>query len=137
MPENELIGRGWGFPVGVSGTGGIALSSGTTDIEEAIRIILGTALGERPMRPDFGCRIHELVFAPAAGETLGLAKHYVEEALGWWEPRIDVIEVAAENDPADAYQSRLLVSVRYRVRETKDERTLVYPFYLIEDERPA
>jgi phage baseplate assembly protein W len=134
MPNNELIGRGWAYPVSVSGTGGIALSSGTSDIEEAIRMILGTAPGERAMRPDFGCRIHELVFAPAAGETLGLAKHYVEEALGWWEPRIDVLDVTAENDASDALRSRLLVSVQYQVRATKDERTLVYPFYLIEDE---
>ena len=134
MAESELIGRGWMYPVGVSGTGGIALSSGTTDIEEAMRSILGTAPGERAMRPDFGCRIHELVFAPNSGETLGLAKHYVEEALGWWEPRVDVREVLAEVDPADPFGARLQVTIRYSIRATKDERTLVYPFYLIEDE---
>ena len=134
MPENELIGRGWAYPVGISGSGGIALSSGTTDIEEAVRAILGTSPGERAMRPDFGCRIHELVFAPVTGETLGLAKHYVEEALGWWEPRIDVREVLTQVDPADRHGARLLVSISYTIRATKDERTLVYPFYLIEDE---
>ena len=134
MAESELIGRGWAYPVGISGSGGIALSSGTTDIEEAVRAILGTSPGERAMRPDFGCRIHELVFAPVTGETLGLAKHYVEEALGWWEPRIDVREVLTEVDPADRFGARLLVSISYTIRATKDERTLVYPFYLIEDE---
>ncbi len=134
MAENELIGRGWAYPVGISGSGGIALSGGTTDIEEAMRSILGTAPGERAMRPDFGCRIHELIFATNSGETLGLAKHYVEEALGWWEPRVDVREVLAEVDPGDLFGARLLVTVRYSIRATKDERTLVYPFYLIEDE---
>lgn len=134
MPDDALIGRGWAFPVGVSGSGGIALAHGGDDIEQAIRIILGTAPGERVMRPDFGCRIHELVFAPTTGETIGLARHYVEEALGWWEPRIDVRDVTVEGDPNDPRGARLWVSIRYDVRATKDERTLVYPFYLIHDE---
>lgn len=134
MPDDALIGRGWAFPVGVSGSGGIALAHGRDDIEQAIRIILGTAPGERVMRPDFGCRIHELVFAPTTGETIGLARHYVEEALGWWEPRIDVRDVTVEGDPNDPRGARLWVSIRYDVRATKDERTLVYPFYLIHDE---
>lgn len=134
MPDDALIGRGWAFPVGVSGSGGIALAHGNDDIEQAIRIILGTAPGERVMRPDFGCRIHELVFAPTTGETIGLARHYVEEALGWWEPRIDVRDVTVEGDPNDPRGARLWVSIRYEVRATKDERTLVYPFYLIHDD---
>ena len=134
MPDDALIGRGWAFPVGVSGSGGIALAHGNDDIEQAIRIILGTAPGERVMRPDFGCRIHELVFAPTTGETIGLARHYVEEALGWWEPRIDVRDVTVEGDPNDPRGARLWGSIRYEVRATKDERTLVYPFYLIHDD---
>lgn len=134
MADDALIGRGWSFPVGVSGSGGIALSTSHADLEQAIRIILGTAPGERPMRPDFGCRIHELVFAPATGETIGLARHYVEEALGWWEPRIDVVEVAVDADTVSNGGARLWVNIQYQVRATKDERTLVYPFYLIHDE---
>lgn len=132
--DDALVGRGWTFPVGVSGSGGISLSAGHDDLEQAIRIVLGTAPGERPMRPDFGCRIHELVFAPAIGETIGLARHYVEEALGWWEPRIDVVEVGVEADTVANGGARLWVSIQYQVRATKDERTLVYPFYLIHDE---
>jgi phage baseplate assembly protein W len=134
MTDDALIGRGWAFPVGVSGSGGIAMASGHDDLEQAIRIILGTAPGERPMRPDFGCRIHELVFAPSTGETIGLAKHYVEEALGWWEPRIEVRDVSVEADAGNGLAARLWVSIRYQVRATKDERTLVYPFYIIQDE---
>lgn len=134
MAENPLVGRGWSFPVSVAGDGGIALSSDEADIDEAIAIIVGTSPGERAMRPDFGCRIHELVFAPSTGETLGLAERYVEEALGWWEPRIDVREVTATVDPLDHEAGRMWVTVSYVVRATKDERSLVYPFYLIERE---
>lgn len=134
MTKNELIGTGWAFPLQPDGSGGIAMATGTADIDEAITVILGTSLGERVMRPDFGCRIHELVFAPVTGETLGLARRYVEEALGWWEPRIDVDEVVVTVDDGEAHLGKLLIGITYTVRATKDERTLVYPFYLIREE---
>ncbi len=128
----DILGTGWGWPIGVDGRGGVELVQGYADIEQAIRIILGTAPGERRMRPNFGCRIHELVFAPNSATTFGLARHHVEEALGWWEPRIEVLRVDAQADPREP--SRMLVEVHYRVRTTKDERTLVYPFYRIPGE---
>ncbi|MCL4231788.1 MAG: GPW/gp25 family protein [Dehalococcoidia bacterium] len=129
MPGNVLVGRGWTFPVQIGGSGGISLSGDASDIEEAVRVIIGTSPGERVMRPDFGCRIHELVFAPANSQTVGLAQRYVLEALKWWEPRIEVIEVSGMIDTVEP--NRLLISVIYTIRDTKDERSLVYPFYLI------
>jgi len=132
--HSEIIGRGWTFPVGPGAAGMLALSSGVNDIDESISLILGTHPGERVMRPDFGCRIHELVFHPPTGDTLGLARRYVQEALGWWEPRIDVLDVTARPDEDNPAQGTLLIFITYRVRATKDERTLVYPFYLIREE---
>jgi len=132
--DNPLIGRGWAFPVGVDGAGGIALASGTDEIDESIALILGTSLGERVMRPNFGCRIHELVFSPLTGETLGLAKKYVEEALGWWEPRITVVEVRPQADERDGQMGKMLIWITYEVRTTHDRRSLVSPFYLIREE---
>jgi phage baseplate assembly protein W len=102
------------------------------DIEESIRIVLGTAKGERRMRPTFGSSLHELVFAPNNASTATLASHYVREALGQWEPRIEVTEVGVTTDPLDP--ACLLIDVRYRIRETNDERNLVYPFYRIIEE---
>ena len=134
MPDTSLVGRGWSFPVQPGGGGAIGLSDGTAEIEEAVRIILGTALGERVMRPTFGCRIHELVFDPTNGETIGLAERYVKEALAMWEPRIDVQTVTAQSEGPDQLAGRLMISVTYTVRQIKDPRTLVYPFYLIERE---
>lgn len=129
-----LIGRGWRFQVGVDATGGIALSSGHNEIEESIAVIIGTSPGERVMRPTFGCRIHELVFAPNNPETFGLARRHVEEALGMWEPRIEVRSVVVTADAAEADRGRLNIEVAYTVRTTKDARSLVFPFYLIEHE---
>lgn len=102
------------------------------DIDQAIRVILGTTKGERPMRPDFGCRIHELIFSPINSTTMGLVGHYVEEALGWWEPRIQLREVIVDPDPDDP--GRLLINIRYQIRATHDDRSLVYPFYVIPEE---
>ena len=134
LNESELVGRGWTFPVGPDGAGRIALSGGIDDIDESISLILGTSLGERVMRPNFGCRIHDLVYAPVHADTLGLAERYVREALGWWEPRIQVRDVTVRADPESVDLGRLLVLIKYVVRTTKDERTLVYPFYLIREE---
>jgi phage baseplate assembly protein W len=124
----DILGTGWHFPTGVDGRGGVAVSRHERDIEESIMIILGTAKGERRMRPHFGCRIHELVFAANNATTWGLVRQYVQEALGWWEPRIEVEEVEVNADPQDS--SRLLIGIKYKLKATSDERSLVYPFYL-------
>lgn len=128
---NELIGRGWGFPLRTAGYGGIELVADGRELDEAIAIILGTSPGERMMRPAFGCRIHELVFHPLNSEIVGLAERHVLEALARWEPRIDVESVTVEIDPNANVNGRLNIFVEYTVRSTKDERTLVYPFYVI------
>jgi hypothetical protein len=124
----DILGTGWHFPLGVDGRGGIAMMRHEKDIEESMRIILATSKGERRMRPEFGCRIHELVFAPNNATTWGLVTQYIEEALGWWEPRVEVMEVDVHPDTTDP--SRLLINIKYRIKATSDERSLVYPFYL-------
>ena len=110
--NSDILGTGWKFPLQVDGRGGIALSQHEDDIIESIRIILSTAKGERHMRPDFGCDIHKIVFAPNNATSWGLASHYVEEALGWWEPRIEVLEIDPQPDPMDT--SRLLINIKYQ-----------------------
>jgi uncharacterized protein len=132
MSDGDFLGSGWAFPFRISPSGGIALQRHERDIDEAIRIILNTAKGERHMRPQFGCGIHELVFAPNNATTAGLVEGYVEEAIGWWEPRVEVLEVNVDTD--DDERNLLIITIHYRVRTTNDERNLVYPFYLIRSE---
>src|SRR5438445_11988281 len=88
----DFVGSGWKFPVRVTGRGGIAMSHGAEDVEEAILIVLSTAIGERRMRPEFGCGIHDYVFALNEPGTHGDIRHEVLEALRLWEPRIEVAE---------------------------------------------
>jgi phage baseplate assembly protein W len=127
--SEEFIGRGWAFPLRVDATGGIALVGREREIEEAIRLILGTSPGERPMRPEFGCRIHEYLFASADSETAGAIAKEVRYALKRWEPRIDVADVAVTFDARDA--TLLYIDVRYAIKATNDRRNLVFPFYVI------
>jgi phage baseplate assembly protein W len=133
--SDEFIGRGWAFPLRTDATGGIAMVSREREIEEAIRLILGTSPGERPMRPEFGCRIHDFVFASADGSTAGLVADEVRRALGRWEPRIDVVDVAVSFDSSDA--GVLYLDIRYEIRATNDRRNLVFPFYMIPGEGEA
>ncbi len=131
----DFKGVGWAFPVGVDARGRIALARHDRDIEEAIQMILLTPKGQRVMRPEFGSKLHELIFAPNDATTAGLATYYVEDALGMWEPRIEVQEVTARPDPDDG--ARLLIEIRYIVKTTYDSRTLVFPFYRLPEETPA
>jgi hypothetical protein len=128
-----FLGKGWRFPwgkqPGVNGRGGLALGSYEDDIEDAIRIILSTAQGERVMRPEFGSAIHELVFAPNDASTAGLLVHYTEAALKRWEPRIGITRVNAQPDPLEPH--KMMITINYVVKATNDEVNLVYPFYLI------
>ncbi len=100
------------------------------DIRESICIILSTSKGERLMRPDFVCGIHDLVFASMNNTTIGLIESSVREALTLWEPRIELLSVRVSTEEADL--GRLLVGIDYRVRATNNEFNLVYPFYLTE-----
>jgi phage baseplate assembly protein W len=130
--SDEFIGRGWAFPLRTDATGGIALVSREREIEEAIRLILGTSPGERPMRPEFGCRIHDFVFASADGATANLIGAEVRRSLARWEPRIDVEDVVVSFDVYDG--TVLYVDIRYAIRQTNDRRNLVFPFYVIPGE---
>ena len=129
---SDFLGAGWSFPVHVDARGRIALSRRERDIEEAMLIILLTPKGQRVMRPEFGCQIHDLIFAPNDATTAGLAIYYVEEALAMWEPRIRLLDVAAGPDPDGA--ERLLITIQYEIKATYDRRALVFPFYRIPGE---
>jgi phage baseplate assembly protein W len=134
MQRREFLGQGLAWPLQIDPRGGIALTSGEHDIEQSIQIILETAPGERVMRSTFGCRIHELVFAPHNATTRGLMKLYIEEALIQWEPRIDVHEINITSPPDR--REVLLVEIKYQIKDTYDERSIIYPFYITGEQEP-
>jgi len=127
MPS-RFLGVGWKFPPALDQGGQVAIAQYEQAVAQAIWIILGTAPGERIMRPDFGCGIHTLVFAPNNAGTAGRTTNLVREALVRWEPRIDLLAVEASADADDP--TLLLVELAYRVRSTNNRFNLVYPFYL-------
>ena len=132
--QSDFIGSGWAFPLRVNARGGIALARREQDVEESIRIILSTPVGERRMRPRFGCGVHDLTFATNDPATHGLIRYHVLQALALWEPRIELREdgVRVRTDPDEP--SRVLVEIDYTLRATNQRRNLVYPFYLIPGE---
>jgi phage baseplate assembly protein W len=134
MPA-DFIGAGWAYPVATDATGGIALVTREREIEQAIQLILQTSPGERPMRPEFGCRVSDYVFGPANASTAGMLTYEVRRSLDRWEPRIDVEEVTVSFDAVDS--GTLYIDVRYVIRATNDVRNLVFPFYVIPAEPPA
>ena len=125
----DFTGVGWAFPVHTDATGAIALVGGDAELEQSIALIVGTAPGERPMRPEFGCAIHDYVFAPADVTTAAAIAYEVRAALVRWEPRIEVGDVEVLVDPEE--HGTLYVDVAYRAKSTNSPRNLVFPFYTI------
>ncbi|MDQ6891908.1 MAG: GPW/gp25 family protein [Acidobacteriota bacterium] len=133
--RKAFLGRGWAMPVALDPrTGHVADVAYEDDIRQSILIILQTAPGERVMRPNFGCGIHELVFTALDSTTIQLIRSSVEEALRRCEARIDVLEVTV--DEAATTEGKLEVEIEYRVRKTNQTGNLVFPFYFGEGGRP-
>lgn len=133
-PAADLIGSGWAFPAEITPGGSVRLVGGGEEIDAAIRMILGTAPGERVMRPEFGCAMWESVFAPVNASTLGLIEQNVREAILRWEPRVELTEVSASPGEDGAV---IEIAIGYQLKATNDHRNLVYPFYTIPPEEPA
>ena len=131
----DFVGRGISFPMRVDQSGALGLTSGGADIDGSLRMVLTTAPGERLMRPQFGCRIWDLLFEPINANTIGLMAESVRDAVSQWEPRVDLEDVVIEPDARD--YSRVMILLKYRVRATNDRRNLVYPFYVIPQEGEA
>jgi phage baseplate assembly protein W len=133
--RKDFLGRGWAMPVALDPrTGQVATVEYEEDIRQSIRIILETARGERVMRPNFGCGIHELVFAAVDSTAIQRIRSEVEEAMRRCEARIEVIGVTV--DEAATSEGKLLIELEYRVRKTNQVGNLVFPFYFREGGRP-
>ena len=129
---SDILGSGLAFPLGVDARGALALAGGEDDIEQAISLILGTAPGEREMRPEFGCAVHDLVFDTIDAAMIGKLETAIRAALDRWEPRIDVRSL--DFDLASVDEGQLIITIGYTVRATNHQRNLVYPFYVIPEE---
>lgn len=128
----SYLGRGWSFPPRPGEYGKLTLVEANEDIRQSIQIIIGTALGERVMLPEFGCKIHELIFWPANYQTAAIMERYVTEAISMWEPRIRLQSVTATpSQDAQTSDGKIIIEVLYMINEQPDERSLVLPFYLI------
>lgn len=134
MPK-RILGSGWRFPIALDRTDAIALSQHEKKIAESILIILGTAKGERVMRPDFGCEIHDRVFTVIDAAALTLIRSAVEDALILWEPRIEVSDIITSTEKLG--QGRIDVEVNYKILYTNTAHNLVYPFYLESEGRQS
>lgn len=128
--KRAFLGTGWSFPLRINPRGGLSYVSGEQAVQEAIWIVLSTARGERQMLADFGCGIHDYVFAPNNPTTRNNIAQQVRLALTQWEPRIDVQSVRVDSSPGE--ENTLLIRVDYRIRSSNTSHNLVYPFYIQE-----
>ena len=126
---SDILGAGLAFPLHVDPRGSVALARGREDVEQALHVILSTAPGERPMRPEFGCAVHDFVFDTIDAETVGKMEVAIRAAIVRWEPRIDVESIEFGLD--HVADGRLEITIGYTLRATNARYNLVYPFYVI------
>jgi len=127
--KHDFVGAGWAFPVGVDARGAVALARGTDELEQAMRLILMTYPGERPMRPAFGSRLRDFIFEGATRENAAAIGSEVQAALLRWEPRVNVTDV--DVTPVTGQEGLLYIDISYVIKATNDRRNLVFPFYTI------
>ncbi len=129
MPnDKDFLGRGLRFPVSINLNGGVSSSALEENVRQSLFIILGTAPGERINRPQFGCRIHDLMFAPNNAVTCARAEVFCEEAIYKFEPRIEKVVSHAQPNPDEP--NRLDIRIEYVIAGKNDKRNMVFPFYL-------
>jgi phage baseplate assembly protein W len=134
MSDQGFVGYGFAYPMGVDDQGGMAMVTGAANIERSIRLIIGTAYGERPMRPEFGCGIHDLIFDLASPELISQIQLQVQASLRRWETRAEIVSVTAAfgDDP-----TLVQIQVTYRIKGSYDPRNLLVPFYVIPHEEES
>ena len=130
----EFIGKGWRFPILPGPTGALSYSEADDNVEHSLKVLLMTRVGERVMRGTFGSRRGELVFKQGNSQNLRSIEREVSSTIRAYEPRVEIIDVAAEADAVDATQ--ITVSLSYKVRRTNTRESLVFPFYLVRGETP-
>lgn len=131
--NGSFLGKGWSFPFAIDSSGSVKKSNFEKSVNESIEIILSTTKGERVMKPDFGCEINEMVFAPNSGATRNMVCYYIEQSLVKWEPRIILDSVSAEESEDD--ETKLNISINYRIRSINTYFNMVYPYFLERGER--
>jgi phage baseplate assembly protein W len=129
MINSRFIGRGFAFPMRVNATGGVAMVTDHQELVESMRLILGTAIGERPMRPEFGCKIHDRIFDAINSATFAQVEADVREALERWDPRVVVEDITVQRHPE--IDAALTIEISYTAANYYDPRVLVFPFYTI------
>lgn len=128
MSQIEFLGKGWTFPLQVNADGAFIYVEGRDHVEQSLRLVLMTAIGERVMRPGFGSEAPNLVFAPGSVQYLRLLETSVRKAVRDWEPRVELDDVIAASDPH--HENSVTVEINYVIRGSNTRRNLVFPFYL-------
>ena len=117
----DFIGAGWNFPLQVDATNADRAGDTGPRHRAGDRDHHRTAPGERPMRPEFGCRIQDHLFSPTNEATAAAIAYDVRRALELWEPRIDVEDVRVGFDPYEL--GMFYIDVGYRSAATTTNAT--------------
>lgn len=134
--DASFLGTGWRFPPAFTrGGADVLMAAGTEDIEQSLRILLTTRLGERTLQEDYGCALDQFLFESVDQSLVNNLTRLISDGILYFEPRIDLD--ALDVSPSEADAGLLLIRLSYTVRATNSRFNMVYPFYINEATLPG
>jgi uncharacterized protein len=136
LEREKFLGRGWSFPptfIKKEGFAELEMVEAKEDIEQSLDILLSTSLGERVMQPRYGCNLRDYQFEPMSASFIGRVRDLVSNAILYYEPRIEVLQLNVSNSGSqDAIEGRLIIELEYSIRTTNSRFNYVFNFYVKE-----
>lgn len=131
MENQGFLGVGWSFPPKFDKySKSVVMDQGEADIENSIRIILGTYPGERLMKPKFGCTVKRMNFENIDKGNVTNIQEIVGNSLLLYEPRVkfESIEIISQ----DEQEGLIVLQLNYSIISTNTRHNIVFPYYFTE-----
>jgi phage baseplate assembly protein W len=129
--ETNFLGTGWGFPPSFENLSeGVEMVSGERDIKQSLIILLNTSLGERIMKPEYGCGIRNFVFQETDNSHIHVLKDIITNAILNYEPRVKVEEINIDTE--NYLDGVITIEIDYFIITTNTRSNIVFPYYLSE-----
>jgi len=128
LPPTSVLGRGWSFPPKFDlANGEVTMTSDEEDIYASLKILFGTSLGERFLKPKYGLDMREALFEPMSTTFISILKDRIKHNILIYEPRIKILTL--ELDTSNQFEGRVSIILDYQILATNSRYNLVYPFY--------
>lgn len=124
--QQAYLGTGVLYPIQVTPYGRIALASGVDCVKSDLIQLLSTPVGTRFFLPEYGSRLHEVLFEPVDEVLESLIRLFAFEAIEDWEKRVKPINITFDHDPDNM---AIYCTIQVKILQSNEVDSFIYPFY--------